>query len=249
MRFAFREGTIQNILHDEGYPTAKAYITCEDRDILGGEFMVMDFMRGKTMYEATTIDLIPTKLAEAHARLHGINPSRFIEKLKQSSVPQFSYDGTVYVDSWISSSNIDWLKPGLKWIMENQPTERRSAICHGDFHPNNILVEEGEVSAVLDWSSGRIGEPESDVAATRTILTCYSPSVRPWIDYVAFTDEYLDLYTKHERLDLERVRYYEAARSLKLLEALEAGFVSEMPGVRERFLSRFYDVSGLRLSK
>jgi len=246
---AYKEGTIQNILLQNNYPTARAHIICEDMNLIGEEFIVMDFMRGKPMLEAVAINKIPDMLAAAHVKLHKINPSSFIESLKKSRVSKVWYDGTVFVDIWITSRNVNWLKPGLKWINENEPKVRNSAICHGDFHPFNILVDNGEISAVLDWSSARIGDLERDIASTKNILTTFGPSVVPEIDYVSFTDEYLASYSERSHADLEKVQYYEAVHCINILESLEAGFVNDLPGVRDRLINRFYDITGLNLIK
>jgi aminoglycoside phosphotransferase (APT) family kinase protein len=144
---------------------------------------------------------------------------------------------------------MSWLKPGLKWVYDNEPSERSSAVVHCDFHPNNILVDDGEISAVLDWTSGRIGEPEKDVASTRNVLRAFRPFFRPDVDWVSFTDDYLVSYLRRSRVALERVEYYEALHSLRVLELIEAGFTNDLPGVRDRLLARVREVTGLRLSK
>ena len=252
--YATKEGTLQNILYKNNYPSPRAHIMCEDMKQLGGEFMVMDFMRGESMWESVPINKIPELLAEAQVKLHKIDPASIIEGLKSSSIPREWYDGTVYIDTWITSNNMSWLKPGLKWVYDNEPSERSSAVVHCDFHPNNILVDDGEISAVLDWTSGRIGEPEKDVASTRNVLRAFRPFFRPDVDWVSFTDDYLASYLRRSRVDLERVdmgkvEFYEALHSLRVLELVEAGFTRDLPGVRDRLLVRFREVTGLSLSK
>jgi hypothetical protein len=44
------------------------------------------------------------------------------------------------------------------------------ALLHLDFHPMNVLVADGRVSAVLDWANARIGDPRADLARTASIL-------------------------------------------------------------------------------
>jgi aminoglycoside phosphotransferase (APT) family kinase protein len=47
-------------------------------------------------------------------------------------------------------------------------------LCHGDFHPGNILVSDGK-AAVIDWSSASRGDPAVDVARTKLLLTLGEP--------------------------------------------------------------------------
>lgn len=45
-----------------------------------------------------------------------------------------------------------------------------STLLHLDYHPLNVLVAGGRVSAVLDWANVRAGDPRADVARTISIL-------------------------------------------------------------------------------
>ncbi|WP_180970167.1 phosphotransferase family protein [Deinococcus planocerae] len=49
---------------------------------------------------------------------------------------------------------------------------------HLDYHPFNVLVEGGQVSAVLDWENVALGDARLDVARTLSILSA-DPSVWP----------------------------------------------------------------------
>ena len=53
-----------------------------------------------------------------------------------------------------------------------------SSVCHGDFHPDNILGAEREWLAI-DWSNAAAGNPCADVA--RTLLMLASPYLPPQI--------------------------------------------------------------------
>ena len=43
-------------------------------------------------------------------------------------------------------------------------------LLHLDYHPLNVLVEDGRISAVLDWANARAGDPRADLARTLSIL-------------------------------------------------------------------------------
>jgi len=48
--------------------------------------------------------------------------------------------------------------------------KKGNAICHGDFHPDNIIVSTDRLVTV-DWLTERIGNPIADVARTWLLLT------------------------------------------------------------------------------
>lgn len=49
-----------------------------------------------------------------------------------------------------------------------------SRLCHGDFHPGNVLVTAGGAS-VIDWTNATRGAPEADFARTLLLLTQADP--------------------------------------------------------------------------
>ena len=56
-----------------------------------------------------------------------------------------------------------------------------NALCHGDFHPDNlIMTDHGPV--IIDWLTGRRGNPLADVA--RTVLIIQTGGLPPGIPYV-----------------------------------------------------------------
>lgn len=58
-------------------------------------------------------------------------------------------------------------------------------LCHFDFHPGNIMFSDGQYR-VIDWMTGCIGDPLSDVARTVLLLNCAEiPKVPLWINLLA----------------------------------------------------------------
>lgn len=55
--------------------------------------------------------------------------------------------------------------------LDDLPAPPRPAWLHLDYHPLNVLVEDGRVSAVLDWENVRLGDARADVARTLSLLS------------------------------------------------------------------------------
>lgn len=71
---------------------------------------------------------------------------------------------------------IDWVGREEQALQTRLRAEvGRRGLLHFDYHPQNVLVADGQVSAVIDWSNATVGDPRADVARTYTIL-----SVEPW---------------------------------------------------------------------
>lgn len=60
------------------------------------------------------------------------------------------------------------LKDAALLALERLPDGDR--VCHGDFHPGNILMTSGG-PIVIDWTDASCGDPLSDVARTIVLLT------------------------------------------------------------------------------
>lgn len=60
-----------------------------------------------------------------------------------------------------------YLKPKLLDALESLPTGDR--VCHGDFHPANVLMN-GKDATVIDWIDASRGNPLADVARTSVII-------------------------------------------------------------------------------
>ncbi len=52
-------------------------------------------------------------------------------------------------------------------------------LLHLDFHPDNILIADGKISALIDWTNARAGDPRADLART-AILLQYGPRLAGW---------------------------------------------------------------------
>jgi len=87
---------------------------------------------------------------------------------------------------------LPWLKEIVMWLIENKPSEcEYPSICHGDFHPGNLLAKDGEVTAILDWSTCRIGDPVMDVASTLVVFNAATKHIIPSFNSSVVSQKYL----------------------------------------------------------
>jgi aminoglycoside phosphotransferase (APT) family kinase protein len=86
----------------------------------------------------------------------------------------------------------------------------RQALCHGDFHPDNVLLS-ADGPVIIDWDSAVVGDPMADVAATVLMLRTARPTPaarRQWLldaGRALFCRLYLRRYARLGTLDRERV--------------------------------------------
>ncbi|MET1004316.1 MAG: phosphotransferase [Propionibacteriaceae bacterium] len=74
---------------------------------------------------------------------------------------------------------VDDLVAPLAGRLRDLPPTGRTAVLHGDLIPANVLVQDGRVSAVLDFGFlTTVGDPHFDAAITASIFDMYGPRAR-----------------------------------------------------------------------
>jgi aminoglycoside phosphotransferase (APT) family kinase protein len=86
------------------------------------------------------------------------------------------------------------------WLRAHVPTTLATPVLlHGDPGFHNILVQDGSLTALLDWERARVGEAAQDLAYVRPHVC----KVQPWEDFLAAY-----CAAGGERPDEERMRFY-----------------------------------------
>lgn len=100
-------------------------------------------------------------------------------------------------------------------------SERRNALCHGDFIPSNVIIAEDGTPYILDWSHATQGNPAADAARTY-LLFCMQ-------DREDTAEKYLELYCTRSGTKKEEVCGWfpiVAASNLKKGRFTERDFMS-----------------------
>jgi aminoglycoside phosphotransferase (APT) family kinase protein len=244
------ESTIQNVLADQRYPVARVHFVCTDMSILGGAFYVMACLPGKLLMEAP-FETIPGLLGRAHASLHSIDPAPLVKTLRERGFDERRYTLDGRFDLLLKRANeYPWLGDAVEWLVENRPPEpERLSVCHGDFHPLNILFQDGQVTGVLDWPGFIVADPVLDVANT-TVLTAISGKHLLGLESPEMAIEmYLDAYQAERPLDLEHLDYYRARRSVyALLEGAGGQQVWQRPAIVQDLVEHTHRITGIRIA-
>ena len=170
-----REARVMAALGCSAFPVPRIHGLCNDENIIGTPFFVMDMVEGRIIWEATFPGLSPGDRA-AHfdamnatmAQLHMIDPvavglgdygrpSNFVER----QVGRWSkqYEGDIEAGRVPAMDRlVDWLRANLP------PDSGASRIVHGDFRCDNMIfaADAPRIAAVLDWELSTLGDPAAD---------------------------------------------------------------------------------------
>ena len=175
-----REYRILAALDGTDVPHARAAGACDDPEVLGAAFYLMDFVDGWSPIsepewpEPFYSDLdaragLADELVEAIARLSRVDwRARGLEGLGR---PDGFHERQV--DRWYA--HLERFKfrdiPGLDvagdWLRGRKPRSYEPGIMHGDYQFANVMFHHGapaRMAAIVDWEMGTVGDPLLDLA-------------------------------------------------------------------------------------
>jgi aminoglycoside phosphotransferase (APT) family kinase protein len=253
---AIWESTVQNVLAGEGYPVAQVRDVCTDMSILGGAFFIMDHLPGRPLAFAPS-DSVPGLLGKVHAELHSIDPDLLVKALDEKGVDDYGYRLESRFD-WLDdrAKKLPWLRQAVDWLLEHRPPEpERLSVCHGDFHPFNIMYDEGKVTGVLDWPGFAVTDPVYDIGNTMVLITITSKHVAAsmgdfsFVDWDLMADLYLTAYRAHRSLDDTNLAYYQVRRcAMALVQGVEGQKVWQHPLIVRDLLAYIHDITGVQVT-
>ena len=156
-------------------PVPTMRVLCEDDDVIGTSFYVMDFVPGRVLSEPQ-LEALPREertpvyhaMIDTMAKLHSVDyravgledfgrPQGYVARQVKRWGGQYEASKT---EDLPAMDNL------IAWLKEHIPEDDEAAIAHGDFRLGNLLLapDRPAVSAVLDWELATIGHPLADLA-------------------------------------------------------------------------------------
>jgi len=169
-----REFLIQSRLKPGYDLVPKVIALCEDHEVLGSDFYVMERIKGeifrRDVPESLTredISIMATSLVSGLAQLHSVDSSVLQELNKGSGYV------TRQVEGWSKryrNALTDDVPDGevvMNWLAENKPEDVDSCIIHGDWRIDNMVFDLGQkkLVGVLDWELATVGDPLMDLGS------------------------------------------------------------------------------------
>jgi aminoglycoside phosphotransferase (APT) family kinase protein len=170
-----REYRVITALHGTDVPVARTYCLCEDESVIGTMFYIMDYVRGRVLWDQTLPGMAPAQrramfdeLNRVIAALHQVDyervglasygkPGAYIERQINRWIKQYRASET---------ERIEAMENLIEWLPKNIPAGDETSIVHGDYRMDNVIFHptEPKMLAVLDWELSTLGHPLADFA-------------------------------------------------------------------------------------
>ena len=168
-----REYALISALHPTGFPVARPYGLCEDPEVLGSPFYIMEMVEGRTLWDGALPDMAP---ADRTAHYHVIiDTLAALHAVDYEAVGLGSYGkpGNYFarqVERWSKqyrmsqTDDLPEVERLIEWLPRTVPEQTRTSIVHGDFRIDNMIFDAGgpRILAVLDWELSTLGDPLAD---------------------------------------------------------------------------------------
>ena len=234
-----REHRVISALQNTRVPVPRTHLLCQDEDVIGAPFYVMEFVDGtvvRTPEETGKLSRrqrreLAFRLMDALADLHGLSPQEV--DLDDFGRPEGFLERQVRRwNKQLAASKdreIEGIEELARRLAETVPATQRSGIVHGDYRLDNVIVgQDNDIRAVLDWEMATLGDPLTDLGLLIVYWEGFSDieenpiakGVGPDYGYPT-AQELLDRYAERSDADLSELHWYIAFGYFKIAVILE----------------------------
>jgi len=210
----------------------RAFLYCEDRDVIGADFFVMERRRGVVVRRSLPPEFagmpdaprrMSAALVDALAEFHAVDyaaiglgdlgkPAGFIERQVKG-----------WYKRWLAAKTTDLpeMEAVYHWLRDNLPQTTQFSLVHNDYKLDNVMLaadDPGRVAAIFDWDMCTLGDPLSDLGALLTYWT--EPDDPPYLQAAAMMPagdlgfmsraELVQRYAQQSGRSVADIRFYHA---------------------------------------
>ena len=168
-----REFRVITALGKAGMPVPRTFCLCEDENVIGRSFYVMDYVEGRVLWEQSLPGMTRPERAAIYdemnrviAALHGLDYGA-------AGLSDYGKPGNYFarqIGRWSrqyqasETEKIEAMDRLIEWLPGNIPPGEATTVVHGDYRMDNLVFHprEPKVLAILDWELSTLGHPLAD---------------------------------------------------------------------------------------
>ncbi|MDN5874522.1 MAG: phosphotransferase family protein, partial [Sinobacteraceae bacterium] len=171
-----REFRVMRALATSAVPVPQVYHLCEDRDVLGSMFFLMELCQGPIYWDAALPEVDKPRRSAMYDEMNRVLAMLHAVDVAAVGLSDYGKPGNYFerqVGRWSKQyrvAEIDRIEPMeqlMAWVQANLPADDgQVSLVHGDYRLDNMVwqADAPSVRAVLDWELSTLGHPLADLA-------------------------------------------------------------------------------------
>lgn len=171
-----REYRVMSALKGSKVPVPQMHHLCEDIDVLGAKFFIMEFKDGRTFWNSAVPEVTKDDRIKIYDQVNQVLADLHSTDVNSIGLAEYGRPGNYYarqLKRWTEQyrlsqfetiNDMDWM---IDWLHEHLPEDDgRVSLVHGDFRLDNLMFDsqQPKIAAVLDWELSTLGHPFADLA-------------------------------------------------------------------------------------
>lgn len=170
-----REYRVLAALAATDVPVARVFHLCEDRDVIGSMFYIMQYCDGRIFWDPTIPEVDKPERTAIFDEMNRVLAALHSVDIEAVGLGDFGKPGNYFqrqFDRWSGQyrasemQRIEAMETLMDWLAEHLPEDDgRVSLVHGDYRLDNMIYDANQpkVIALLDWELSTLGHPFADV--------------------------------------------------------------------------------------
>ena len=158
-------------------PVAKMHVLCDDDDVIGSMFYVMERVEGRNFDDPRLPEVTNSERSAIFDQMNKVLAAIHSVDIEAVGLSDYGPEGNYFerqVGRWTKqyraseTETVGAMDELIDWLQDNMPEDDgKRTLVHGDFRLDNLLfaADGTDCVAVLDWELSTIGHPYADLAA------------------------------------------------------------------------------------
>jgi aminoglycoside phosphotransferase (APT) family kinase protein len=193
-------------LYSLGIPAPEPYQCDQSGEILPTPYVVIEFIEGETEFAPANLTDFLLQFASHLIRIHQIDSAKldiaFLPEIEQRYVEKLR-ERPAKLDE---SLNEGCIRDALEAVWPF-PQRNKAVLLHADFWPGNLLWNDGQLVAIIDWEDAALGDPLADIAnSSLEILFAFG---------IEAMQRFTHLYQSMTTIDFTQLPYWDLCAALR----------------------------------
>jgi len=230
-----REYKVLSLLEPVYSKIPKPIIFCEDANVIGAPFYIMERVEGVILRNKIPdgLNLTPAHFNKLSIQIiENLVSLHNLELEKSDLISLGKPEGYVrrQVEGWIKryfkaeTDKISAMNLAAEWMQSSIPMKTTTTFIHNDYKYDNLVldVDSIEIKAVLDWEMATVGDPLMDLGTSLAywVENGEHPALQQfnvtWVEGNLTRQQVIEKYAELRNIDIEELLFYYVFGCFKL---------------------------------